>query len=274
MNTIFDIKTQIKLPVLLGMVHVRALPGTPFNFEDIDSICQIAVKEAEMYRIAGFDGILIENMHDRPYLKGHVGPEIIAGMTRVATAIRKKVGKTYPIGIQILAGANIEALAVAHIAKLDFIRAEGVIFAHVADEGMIEACAGELLRERKRLGAERVRIWTDIQKKHSAHSITSDLKIEDWVHGSEFFGLDGVIVTGSSTGKSANTTDLELAKKSSRIPVAIGSGITPENVHLYSSADALIVGSSMKYDGLWSNPIDPSRLKDMVKAKKKIEREA
>lgn len=272
MNTMFDLSNPIKPPVLIGMVHIRALPGTPFSFETIDNICKIAVTEAEMYHTAGFDGILLENMHDRPYLKGKVGPEIVAGMTKAATAVRKKLGNEYPIGIQILAGANIEALAVAHIAGLDFIRAEGGIFAHVADEGIIEACAGELLRERKRLGAERIRIWTDIQKKHSSHSITSDIGLEDWIHGAEFFGIDGVIITGSSTGKSAKSSEVTFAKKNSRIPVIVGSGITPENLIEYDCADAVIVGSSMKYDGAWDNPINPEQLKAMVEAKKKIER--
>jgi membrane complex biogenesis BtpA family protein len=267
MKPLVDVNNPLKSPALFGMVHVKALPGTPFNCDDIEQICDQAVKEADLYRMAGFDGIIIENMHDRPYLKGKVGPEIVAGMTRVASEIRRKVGPKFPVGIQILAGANIEALAVAHIAKLDFIRAEGCVFAHVADEGWIEACAGELLRERSRLNAERIRIWTDIQKKHSAHTVTSDLALEDWVHGADFFGIDGVIISGSATGKAADAKEIDRAKKASRLPVIIGSGITPENAAEYVEANAWVIGSSMKYDGYWENPLDPERLKAMVIAR-------
>lgn len=67
---------------------------------------------------------------------------------------------------QILAGGNQQALAVALAAGLDFIRAEGFIFSHVADEGLMNACAGELLRYRKHIGANNVNILTDIKKKH------------------------------------------------------------------------------------------------------------
>lgn len=49
---------------------------------------------------------------------------------------------------------------------LDFIRAEGFVFSHVADEGLLNACAGDLLRYRKLIGADHVRIFTDIKKKH------------------------------------------------------------------------------------------------------------
>ena len=52
------------------------------------------------------------------------------------------------------------------IAGLDYIRAEGYVFSHVADEGLMNACAGPLLRYRKHIGADNVKIFTDIKKKH------------------------------------------------------------------------------------------------------------
>lgn len=270
MKPLLDINNRLPLPALFGMIHVKALPGTPFNTENIDRICELAVAEAEMFQNSGFDGLILENMHDRPYLKGTVGPEIVAGMARVASEVKRKTGAAYPVGIQILAGANIEALAVAHICGCEFIRAEGCIFGHVADEGWIEACAGNLLRERARIGAGRVKIWTDIQKKHSAHAVTADITLEDWVHGAEFFGIDGVIVTGTATGKAAAKDEVVRAKAAGKIPVIVGSGITPENACDYATADAWVIGSSIKYDGFWENALDPERLHAMVAARKQL----
>ena len=103
-----------------------------------------AVQEAKLYREAGVDGLMIENMHDTPYLRGRVGPEIVAAITLIARAVKEAA--RLPCGVQILAAANQEAVAVAHAAGLDFIRAEGFAFAHVADEGIIESSAAELLR--------------------------------------------------------------------------------------------------------------------------------
>jgi len=68
-------------------------------------------------------------------------------MTVVFVELRRRIH--LPIGIQILASANKEALAVAKAAELEFIRTEVFTFAHVADEGYMESCAGELLRYRK-----------------------------------------------------------------------------------------------------------------------------
>ncbi|MBF0502664.1 MAG: BtpA/SgcQ family protein [Candidatus Riflebacteria bacterium] len=266
----FALPRDVSFPLLLGMVHVRALPGTPYAALSMGEIVNIAVEEALAYKAVGFDGIILENMHDRPYLKGHVGPEITAAMTLISARVREEVGAEYPLGVQILAGANLEALAVAHTAGLNFIRAEGFVFAHTADEGWIEACAAELLRERRRLGAEKVRIWTDIQKKHSAHAVTSDLTLSDWAHGAEFFGADGLIITGARTGCAANEDHLEEVKKSTHLPVAIGSGITPENAPHFAAADAWIIGSSIKQGGNWANPLDFASLKRMVSARKAL----
>lgn len=54
---------------LIGVVHVQALPGTPAHKLDLTAIKSLAVDEAAIYQEAGFHGILIENTHDRPYLK-------------------------------------------------------------------------------------------------------------------------------------------------------------------------------------------------------------
>ena len=111
---------------------------------------------------------MLENMHDTPYLRGTVGPEIVAALAIIARVVKDE--SKLPCGIQILAGANREALAVAHAAGLDFIRAEGFAFAHVADEGILESSAADLLRYRRAIGAEHVEVWADVKKKHSSRS--------------------------------------------------------------------------------------------------------
>jgi membrane complex biogenesis BtpA family protein len=169
------------------------------------------------------------------------------------------------VGIQILAGANIEAMAVAHAASLDFIRAEGFAYAHVADEGIIEASAAKLLRYRKMIGAERVQVWTDVKKKHSAHAITADVSLGETAETVEFMGADCVIVTGSATGQAPKVADVLEAKSHCHLPVFLGSGISDANIEqFYKEADGFIIGSSFKVDGLWSNTIDPSRVTQFI----------
>src|SRR5215203_1467429 len=258
MTTIFSRPKPV-----IGVIHVGALPGAPRSSETVSELVMSARTEAKLYRECGVDGVIIENMHDVPYLRGEVGPEIVAAMTAIGTEVKRECG--LPLGVQILAGANVEAMAVAHAAGLDFIRAEGYAYAHVADEGIIEASAAKLLRYRKMIGAERVQVWTDVKKKHSAHAITADVSLGETSETVEFMGSDCVIVTGSATGQPPNVADVQEAKSHCHLPVFLGSGISEANIDQFQhDADGFIIGSYFKVDGLWSNSIDPTRVTQLV----------
>ena len=249
------------------MVHLEALPGTPANHLPPDAIIERALSDATILEQAGFDSILVENMLDAPYLLGNVGPEIIATMTAATSAVQNAVN--IPVGVQVLAGANRAAMSIAHATGGAFIRAEGFAYAAVADEGLFaEADAGPLLRHRRMLGADSVSIWADVRKKHSAHALTNDLSLAQLVEGTAFCGADAVVITGSTTGATTSLKDIEEASTASSLPVVVGSGATPETIpELLRVANAVIIGSAIKVDGQWRNPVDPERAHNAAKAR-------
>ena len=251
------------------MIHVGALPGTPASGLGLDQIEKQALHEAKIFRDAGVHGLMLENMHDTPYLRGRVGPEIVAAMAIIARAVKQ--ASKLPCGVQVLAGANLEAMAVAHAAGLDFTRAEGFAFAHVADEGIIQSSAAELLRYRRAIGAERVQVWADVKKKHSSHAITADVDIGETAHAVEFMRGDAVIVTGSVTGDPPKHADVLAVKKKTRLPVYLGSGVTEKNLkEFFAAADGFIVGSHFKEDGHWVRAVDPKRVARFMAAHAKL----
>jgi membrane complex biogenesis BtpA family protein len=251
---------------LIGMVHLRALPGSPSHSMTPSEIVRTAVAEAKVLESAGFDALIVENMHDRPYLAHADGADTVATFAIAVAAVTAAV--RIPVGVQVLSGATGAALAIAHAAGGSFIRAEGFVFASVADEGLLaQACAGPLLRERRRLDATGVRVLADIRKKHSSHAMTADLDGAAWARAAEFFGADGVIVTGSETGAAVDMAELAAVRSATALPVLVGSGASPQSAPaLLEHADALIVGSALKRDGVWSSDIDPSRADAMVRA--------
>jgi uncharacterized protein len=249
---------------LVGMLHLGALPGTPSASQSVDALIQHTLTEARIYKDAGFTALAIENMHDRPYLKGGVGPEITAAMTVLAREVKRETD--LPLGIQVLAAANREALAIAHASGAEFVRVEGFVYAHVADEGVIESCAGELLRYRRAIGADGVLVFADIKKKHGAHAITADVSIVETAKAAEFFSVDGVVVSGTATGSPADPEEVRAVSSAVGVPTIIGSGITPENIARYRGADAFFVGSSVKSDGVWSGKLDAARIRAVVDA--------
>ncbi len=252
---------------LIGMLHLGALPGTPRSRDSVQDIADRAVAEARIYRDAGFHGLAIENMSDLPYLRGGVGPEITAAMAVVGAAVTRAVD--LPLGVQVLAGANREALAVAKACGAAFVRVEGFVFAHVADEGIHQSDAGEILRYRRQIDAEGVKVFADIKKKHASHAWTDDVGLVETARAAAFFGADGVILTGVSTGRAAEPRELEdlvSGLGAQRPMLLVGSGIDTTNVVEYAAADALIVGSSVKEGGSWDQPLSPQRAEALVRA--------
>jgi membrane complex biogenesis BtpA family protein len=256
---------------VIAMIHVGALPGSPAAALSVAALEAQALHEAGVFANAGVQGLMLENMHDTPYLRGRVGPEIVAALALLARAV--KSATKLPCGIQILAGANREALAVAHAAGLDFIRAEGFAFAHVADEGFIQSSAAELLRYRRQIGADRVQVWADVKKKHSAHAITADVDIGATAAAVEFMRGDAVIVTGAVTGAAPRPADLRAVRHRTRLPVYLGSGVTAQNLpRFFRLADGFIVGSEFKQDGHWHRPVDAARVERFMAAHRKLAR--
>jgi membrane complex biogenesis BtpA family protein len=249
---------------LIGVVHTGGLPGTPRGGQSIDQIVDTAVAEARVYASAGFHGVMIENTHDRPYLKGSVGPEVVAALAVIGREVKRAVA--VPLGVQVLAGANQCALAVALACGARFVRVEGFVFAHVADEGIIESSAGTLLRYRRAIGADGIRVFADIKKKHSAHALTADVSLVETAKAAEFFLVDGVIVTGLATGQAADASEVQAVAHAVGVPTLVGSGVTLDNLHDYRDADAVIVGSSIKQGGVWSGALDGSRAHALARA--------
>lgn len=248
---------------IIGVIHLPSLPGSAGYKGNIGEILDSALSDAMTYKKESVDALIVENMHDAPYLKGYVEPETVAAMAVIATAVKRETA--LPMGVQLLAAANIESLGVAVSCGLEFIRAEGFVFAHVGDEGLHESSAAHLMRRRAYLKAEHVRIFADIKKKHSAHAITSDVSLTETARTAEFFGADGVIVTGSFTGEPADAGEVESVRLSTKAKVLVGSGVTADNIRTYSEhADALIVGSAFKHEGNWRNQVDPERVKCLM----------
>jgi membrane complex biogenesis BtpA family protein len=250
------------------MLHVGALPGTPAARHSVDQLIEQTLAEARIYRDAGFTALALENMHDRPYLKGGVGPEVTAAMTAVAREVKRETGLV--LGIQVLAAANREALAIALACDAEFVRVEGFVFAHVADEGVIESCAGQLLRYRRAIGADRILVFADVKKKHSAHAITSDVSLVETAKAAELFLADGVVVTGAASGEEASPDEVHDAARAVCLPVLVGSGVSAQNLARFADAHGFIVGSSLKRGGIWSNPLDRAALESLAGAFAKL----
>ena len=273
-----------RLPRLIGVVHLPPLPGSPgahrlHPAEALQRAGLWAVKEAKLMAQNGFDGVILENFGDIPFYKTQVGPETIASLAVIAAAIREAT--SISLGINLLRNDPFSALAVAAVTGADFIRANVLSGVVATDQGLIEGRAAELVRERLRLNAQNVKILADVHVKHaktlSSSSLT--LAIEETAGRG---GADGIIITGSTTGRSPEFSDLAEAADACRhsgVPVFIGSGMTPETLkklsqESHAKAFHLIVGSSLRKGGKAGAVMDLKRMKELVRAYRALQKPA
>jgi len=77
---------------------------------------------------------------------------------------------------------------------------------------------------------------------------------------------DVILVSGKMAGAEAELSTIRDIKSHIDVPVLVNTGVKPENVQEYLSvADGAIVGSSLKVDGYTWNPVDPERVKMLMK---------
>jgi len=264
----------VRKPVI-GTVHVLPLPGAPgHRGGSMDEIVTRAVSDATAYVHGGIDGLIVENGGDIPFLKPSlVGPETVAGLTAVTCAVRDAVA--VPIGLNCLANAVIQSLAIAKATGSLFVRANQWANAYIANEGFVEGAAAEALRFRSAIRAEQVAVFADVHVKHGSHAIVADRPIREQTRDVEAFGADVLIATGQRTGHPVEMEELTEISAAATKPVILGSGLTAENAaELLQVAAGAIVGSWMKEEGVWWNPVDDARVAAVMAEVRRLRRNA
>lgn len=266
---------QVKKPII-GMVHLRPLPGSPLYDPaamDMDGILKIAVEEAQILQDAGVDGIQVENMWDIPYLPApDVGSDTAAAL---AVGVRKVAESvSVPVGAECHMNAAGVALSCAVAGGARWIRVFEYCNAFISQSGYINAVGGEIARRRQNLKADAIAFLCDVNVKHGSHFIIHDRSVEEQAMDIEAQDGDAIIVTGFDTGMPPTAERVRSCKQAVGLPVFLGSGVTVSNAReLLSAADGAIVGSGFKKDGKWKNPVDYQRTKDFMDAVKSLRSE-
>lgn len=257
------------IPHLVGMIHLKALPGSPGFTGSIDSLLGTALDEASLLVDAGFPALIVENFNDVPFFADTVPAETVASMTRITDALVRETG--VPIGVNVLRNDAMAALGIAAATGAPFIRVNILSGVMYTDQGPIVGRAAEVMRKRAELGAD-IEVWADVLVKHATPPPGMDARqaTEDTLER----GLaDALIVSGSGTGHAPDLERLKMVREAAgpNTRIAVGSGAEPASFEdLAAHADTLIVGSFTKVDGQASNPLDPGRVAAAVDAARSI----
>lgn len=249
-------------PAVFGVVHLRALPGSPDFAGEIQRVIDEAIADARAIASGGGDGLVIENFGDRPFAKT-VGPETVAAMTRVITEIGREV--KIPFGVNVLRNDAIAALAIAAATGAAFIRVNVLTGAMVTDQGIIEGEAHLVMRKRRELGFAGA-VFADHMVKHATPlgpvdpiASAQDLRSRALA--------DALIVTGPQTGTPPDPSKFQALRNATDAPLLVGSGMDTENAGSFRPfAEGAIVGTAIKEEGRIDRRVDPRRVESLVRA--------
>jgi len=260
-------------PLLIGMVHLPPLPGSPrweatgaAAFEDV---LNLAAHDARALSEGGADAVMIENFFDAPFAKDRVPPHTVAALTRAVDAVRAAIGPDLPIGVNVLRNDARAALAIAHVCGAQFVRINVYVGAAVTDQGIIEGAAREAVLYRRELGAD-VALFADVFVKHAQQLGDGSGTLEDAARDAVHRGLaDALIVSGTATGSATAPAEVERVKRAvPSTPLLVGSGFGIETAValLRAGADGAIVGTSLKQDDQVIRPVDADRVRALKAA--------
>lgn len=245
---------------LIGMVHLAPLPGSPGYGGDFGEVLRLALEDGRHLAEGGMDGLLLENLGDAPYFPGRVEAISLSAMVEVGNRLREF---GLPFGINVLRNDPQGALAVAEAVGASFIRVNVHLGAQATDQGILQGRAHETLR----LRGKGILVFADVAVKHASPLVPLDpgREAKDLLSR----GLaDALIVSGKETGSPVEVPFLRTVKEGAgSAPVLIGSGASPNNIaSLLVLADGAIAGTSLKRKGDPRSPIDPARVRALVRA--------
>lgn len=259
--------TELRAPILdsawplVGVIHLRPLPGSPNWGGDLTAVREQARRDAAAYRSGGIDALIIENYGDVPFTRGAVPSATIAAMAVLIEAVKAEFGPQ--IGINVLRNDGLSALALAAATDARFIRVNVLVGAMVTDQGLIEGDAWNVQLARRHL-APQTRIWADVMVKHATPVGSPSLAdlADDTMHRG---GAATLILSGVGTGAPTNPADfLTVRQRVPSAPLIVGSGLTLETLpRLMAVADGAIVATSLKTEG----QVDPAKVRALVDAR-------
>ena len=245
--------------VVIGMIHIGALPGTPLYDErgGMRALIDGAMADLEALQAGGVDAVMFGNENDRPYsLKAPVAS--IAAMSAVVTSVKPAIDR--PFGVNYL-WDPVASVAIAAATGARFVR-EIFTGVYASDMGLwVPDCDGAL-RARRDLGVRDLKLLFNINAEFAAPLDTRPLGLR--ARSAVFSSLaDAILVSGPITGEATEQSDLNaVCAVVKDVPVLANTGVNIGNVaDILSVADGCVVGTHFKVDGHTWNAVDTTRVK-------------
>ncbi len=247
--------------VIIGLLHLKALPGDPFYEGSMEEVIRRAKEDLEALQSGGVDGILITNEFSLPYEK-KVSNVTLAAMGRVVGALDGRF--LVPYGVEAIydAEATIELCAAtgAQFSRCVFTGA------YAGDLGLVDRDVARTLRLRRSLEIQDLKLFYFVNSEGEVY--LNDRPLEE-ITKTMMFNChpEALVVAGGMAGSSPEDTMLKKVRGSAAadIPVFCGTGCNLDNIEqIFQIADGAFVGTTFKKNGKFTETVDCERVKSFM----------
>ena len=247
---------------VIAMCHLQALPGDPAydHAAGLPAVVEAARADLHALQNGGVDGIMFSNEFSLPYLT-RVETITVASMARVIAELRPEI--RLPFGVNVLWDPY---------ASLDLAVATGAAFVreiftgvYASDFGLWDTNCGAVIRHQHAIGGAHIRLFFNIVPEAAAYLAQRDIVS---VARSTVFNTkpDALCISGLTAGAETSSDALRIVKEAlPDVPLVANTGVNPGNVgEQLAIADAAIIGTAFKRDGIFENPVDETRVRQLM----------
>ena len=233
---------------ILGLLHLKPLPGDPFYAPhgSLDDVIACARADLDALQSGGVDGVLVTNELSIPYEK-KVSGVTLGAMGMVVGALKEHF--TVPYGVEAIYDGD---------ATMEICAATGAAFTRCLFTG---AWAGDL-------GLEMFYFVTS-----EGEVYLNDRSYPD-IARSMLFNCrpDALVVGGAAAGVGPGGELLQEVRAVAKgVPVVCGTGCKKETVaQILQNCDGAFVGTTFKKDGVFENRVDAQRVKAFMDTVKQM----
>jgi membrane complex biogenesis BtpA family protein len=253
------------------MCHLQPLPSDPHYDQagGMKKVIEYARKDLHALQEGGVDGVMFSNEFSLPYVTT-VEPVTVASMARVIGELMGEI--KIPYGVNCI-WDPVASLDLAAAVGGQFIR-EIISGVYASDFGLWNTNPGQTARHRMAVGAQNVKMLYNIVPE--AAKYLGDRDIAEIAMTTEFnIEPDAFCVSGLTAGSETDTQTLKRVRGAVKhTPILCNTGCTIDNIdRQLAASDGAICATTFKYDGIFENAVDVSRVKafmDKVKEYRKL----
>jgi len=239
--------------LVLGLVHLLPLPGTPLYQEgNLEKMTRKAIDDCLTLQRAGADGGLIQSVDIYYPATDDTDYARVAAISIIASRVREAVGPDFRLGVQLMWNCITPSLAVCKASGADFTRCTALVASTDSPYGRIEANPLKVAEYRGKICAGNVSLVSEVAGYHVQGAYDAG-RVRALASAAMRLGADAVEVMDADPDRNERLV-LDV-KQAGDYPVILGGGTTIENCRQrLRYADGAFVGSAIE-GGAWGGSI-------------------